>query len=299
MATQTTTTHATAATATQPAATAAPTPLQATDASGAAAEQGGQAVELQQIPSPPVFNNKFEEREYLKGRLALAFRLFGKFGFDEGVAGHITLRDPVRPDHFWVNPLGRAFSQMRRSDLILVDRHGVVVDGGPNRLLNRAAYMIHHAVHAARPDVNCAAHSHSLYGRAFCTLGKPLAMLTQDSCAFYRDVAVYEQFNGVVLAADEGANIARALGSGKACLLQNHGLLTVGATVEAAVFWFASLDKCCHVQLLAEAAGTPKTIDDVDAAFSSRSVGTPGVGWFSAQPMFDVLVEEVGDAYLQ
>ncbi|CAG9949402.1 unnamed protein product [Clonostachys rosea f. rosea IK726] len=78
-----------------------------------------------------VFGDMYEKREYLKGRLALAFRLFGKFGFDEGVAGHITLRDPVMPDHFWVNPLGRAFALMRRSDLILVNSEGEVVDVDP------------------------------------------------------------------------------------------------------------------------------------------------------------------------
>lgn len=262
---------------------------------------GGQEIELPLFPLPPTFTDKVEEREYLKGRLALAFRLFGKFGFDEGVAGHITLRDPVQSDHFWVNPLGRAFSQMRRSDLILVNGKGEVVDGGANRFLNKAAYMIHHAIHTARPDVNCAAHSHSLYGRAFCTLGKPIDMLTQDSCAFYNSVAVYQQFNGVVLDEGEGDNIAQALGSGKACLLQNHGLLTVGGTVEAAVFWFTSMEKCCQVQLLAEAAsgGNTKKINEADAAFTAKSVGNPNVGWFSAQPMFDVLIEEVGDAYLQ
>ncbi|CAK7224006.1 hypothetical protein SBRCBS47491_005401 [Sporothrix bragantina] len=262
---------------------------------------GGLEIELPVVPLPPVFDDKYEERDYLKGRLALAFRLFGKFGYDEGVAGHITLRDPVQPDHFWVNPLGRAFTQMRRSDLILVNGKGEVVDGGKNRLLNKAAYMIHHAIHTARPDVNCAAHSHSLYGRAFCTLGKPIDMLTQDSCAFYKSVAVYQQFNGVVLDENEGDNIAEALGQGKACLLQNHGLVTVGETVEATVFWFTSLEKCCKVQLLAEAAsqGNTKKIHEEDAAFTSKSVGNPAVGWFSAQPMFDVLMEEIGDAYLQ
>lgn len=133
--------------------------------------QAGAKVQMQKFPGPPKFADKYEEREYLKGRLALAFRIFGKEGFDEGVAGHITLRDPVKPDHFWVNPFGVAFSQIKASDLILVNHDGKVVDGGPCRLLNQAAYMIHSAIHEARPDVNCAAHSHSIYGRAFCTLG--------------------------------------------------------------------------------------------------------------------------------
>jgi ribulose-5-phosphate 4-epimerase/fuculose-1-phosphate aldolase len=120
---------------------------------------------MQAFPSPPRFTDKYEERAYLKGRLALAFRIFGKLGYDEGVAGHITLRDPVDPTTFWVNPFGVAFSLIKSSDLILVDHAGKVIDGGPCRLLNTAAYMIHAAVHAARPDVVCAAHSHDIVSR--------------------------------------------------------------------------------------------------------------------------------------
>jgi len=267
-------------------------------------KQGTAAVQLQKFPSPPTFEDKYEEREYLKGRLALAFRIFGKLGFDEGVAGHITLRDPVDPTTFWVNPFGVAFSMMKKSDLILVDHDGKVIDGGPCRLLNIAAYMIHAAVHHARPDVLCAAHSHSIYGRTFCALGRELDIITQDSCAFYNDHSVYRQFKGVVLAKEEGENIAKGLGNKKAALLQNHGLLTVGQTIEAAVFWFVSLEKCCHAQLMADAAaagrgGETVKIEEEDAAFTYKSVGTPRAGWFSAKPAFDVMAKEVGDEYLQ
>ncbi|PVI00324.1 arad-like aldolase/epimerase [Periconia macrospinosa] len=142
-------------------------------------------VQVMKFPMPPKFDDPYKERAYLKGRLAAAFRIFGKYGFDEGVAGHITLRDPVNPHTFWVNPFGTAFSLIKASDLILVDEKGVVIDGGENRLLNTAAYMIHHAVHEARPDVNCAAHSHTIYGRAYCALGKKLDTITQDACAFH------------------------------------------------------------------------------------------------------------------
>lgn len=185
------------------------------------------------VPRPPQFEDKYAEREYLKGRLAAAFRIFGKYGFDEGVAGHITLRDPVHPDCFWVNPFGVAFSLITKSDLILVNHSGQVIDGGEVRLLNTAAYMIHAAIHTARPDVLCAAHSHSIYGRTWCTLGRKIDALTQDACAFYDDHVVYDSFNGVVLAQKEGRDIAAALGNKKAALLQNHGLLTVGQTIEA------------------------------------------------------------------
>lgn len=255
------------------------------------------------LPAPPIFGDKYEERNYLKGRLALGFRIFAKLGYEEGVAGHITLRDPVYPDHFWVNPFGLAFSEIKRSDLILVNGDGHAVDGGPNRLLNKAAYMIHHAIHQARPDVLCAAHSHSLYGRTFCTLGRPLDIITQDACAFYDDHGVYQQFGGIVLAEDEGKNIARAIGTKKACLLQNHGLLTCGQTVEAAVFWFVSLERCCRTQLLADVAaaargGETVKISDQDAAFTYKSVGSPRAGWFNAQPLFDTMARETGSGHL-
>lgn len=152
--------------------------------------------------------------------------------------------------------------------------------------------MIHHAVHTARPDVNCVAHSHSTYGKAFSTLGKPLDMITQDSCAFYNDLAHYSSFRGIVLDEDEGLEIANALGSKKAVILQNHGLLTTGENIESAVFWYMSLEKCCQVQLLADAAarGTAtKTakVNDEDAKYTYRTVGNEVAGWFSAKPVFE------------
>src|SRR3954468_6063011 len=110
------------------------------------------------LPLPPTFESVEEERQYRKVRLAAAFRLFSKFGFDEGVAGHITARDPELTDHFWVNPFGMHFSQIRASDLLLVNHSGDVVEG--NWPLNQAPFDIRSQVHAARPDVVTAAHTH-------------------------------------------------------------------------------------------------------------------------------------------
>ncbi|BDD62990.1 hypothetical protein MAP00_007942 [Monascus purpureus] len=252
------------------------------------------------IPSPPTSTTKQEEREYLKTRLALAFRIFAKHGFEEGVAGHITVRDPISPATFWVNPFGVAFSQITPEDLIQVNHEGKVIAGGKDgrRHLNSAAFMIHGAIHRARPDVLCAAHSHSIYGRAFCALGRELDIISQDACSFWNDHVVYRQFNGVVLAEEEGENIAAALGPKKAALLQNHGLLTVGQSIEEAVYWFTSLEKCCQEQLLADAAaagrrGETVKIDDVAAEFTFRTVVSPRGGWFAGMPLFDVAEEEV------
>ena len=261
-------------------------------------------AKLQDWPEPPKFEDKYEERTYLKGRLALAFRIFGKLGFDEGVAGHITMRDPVDKNTFWVNPWSVAFSMIKSSDLILVDHNAKVIDGGECRLLNKAAFMIHAAIHEARPDVLCAAHTHSIHGRAFCALGRELDMITQDSCAFYDDHVVYGEFNGVVLDKEEGHAIARTLGNKKAALMRNHGLLTVGQTIEATIFWFMSLEKCCYAQLMVDAATKGRgeqavKISNVDARFSYETVGIPVAGWFSGKPTFDVMAKESGDEYLQ
>ena len=105
-------------------------------------------------------------------RLAAALRLFGKFGFDEGVAGHITVRDPIDTETFWVNPMGRSFKLVRVSDLIRVSHDGDVVDG--EGLLNGAAFTIHSQIHRARPEVTAAAHAHSVYGKTWSSLGLSL-----------------------------------------------------------------------------------------------------------------------------
>lgn len=266
---------------------------------GSTQDQHGVKITMQSFPNPRKFTDKLEEREYLKGRLALAFRIFGRNGYDEGVAGHITLRDPVLPGHFWVNPFGTPFSHIKKSDLLLVDHEGNVVDGGKNRLLNIAAYMIHAAVHEARPDVLCAAHCHSRYGRTFSTLGREIDISTQDSCVFYKDHAVYNSFKGVVLAKEEGENIARAIGPKKAVILQNHGLLTVSSTVEGCIYNFVTLEGLCHTQLLADAAiagrgGQSILVDEEDAEFSFKSVGTPRAVWFAGLPAFEVAEREAG-----
>jgi ribulose-5-phosphate 4-epimerase/fuculose-1-phosphate aldolase len=170
--------------------------------------------------------------------------------------------------HFW---------QIRVSDLILVNEAGAVVLG--DEPINAAAFAIHSAIHAARPDVHAACHAHSVHGKAWSVFGKPLDMMTQDALRFYKTHAVYESFGGIVLASEEGARIAECLGSGnKAVILQNYGLLTVGGSVDEAAFWFLSLEKSCQVQLLADAASagnghSKRIVGDEEAAFTYRQVG--------------------------
>jgi ribulose-5-phosphate 4-epimerase/fuculose-1-phosphate aldolase len=241
----------------------------------------------------PKFDSVEEERLHRKQRLAAGFRLFGKFGFDEGVAGHITARDPERLDHFWVNPFGTNFRHIRVSDLLLVNRAGEVVEGSAP--VNRAAFAIHSQVHEARPDAVAAAHSHSLHGKAWSSLGRLLDPITQDACAFYDDHSLFDDYTGVVLDLEEGKRIAHALGDHKAVILRNHGLLTVGRSVDEAVWWFITMERSCQAQLLAEAAGTPVHISPEMAELTSTQVGSHLSGWFSFAPLYEMIVREQPD----
>jgi ribulose-5-phosphate 4-epimerase/fuculose-1-phosphate aldolase len=250
-------------------------------------------VQVSKTPTLPTFATVAEERLHRKQRLASAFRLFAKFGFSEGVAGHITARDPERLDHFWVNPFGMHFGLVRVSDLILVDERGMVVEG--KHPVNEAAFAIHSRLHMARPDVIAAAHAHSLYGKTWSTLGRLLDPLTQDACAFYEDHSLYDDYTGVVYDSSEGDRIAQALGHRKAVILQNHGILTVGSTVDEAAWFFITMDRSCQAQLMAEAAGKPRLIAAESARVAQKQVGNARVGWFQYQPLWDLIVREQPD----
>jgi ribulose-5-phosphate 4-epimerase/fuculose-1-phosphate aldolase len=243
--------------------------------------------------TPPSALPPGEERLRRKQRLAAAFRIFAQLGFDEGAAGHITARDPEQPDRFWVNPLGMHFAQIRVSDLILVDQRGQVVEGDGR--VNLAAFTIHANVHRARPDVVSAAHAHSIYGKTWSSLGRLLDPITQDACAFYEDHALFGEQTGVVVKGEVGERIAAALGRKKAVILQNHGLLTVGETVDEAAWWFIAMERCCQSQLLAETAGTPISIERRMARATYLQVGTPQVGWFNFQPLWQRMLEKEAD----
>lgn len=234
-----------------------------------------------------------EVRLYRRQRLAAALRLFADQGYDEGAGGHVTARDPEHPDRFWINPFGRPFGLVRVRDLLLVDHAGQVVAGKGR--VNPAGYAIHSQIHAARPDVVAAAHTHSVAGRAWSTLHRPLDPITQDACAFYGDHGVYPGYPGVALDPAEGKRIAAALGGYKAVILANHGLLTVGGSVEEAAWWFVAMDRCCRVQLLAEAAGRPVPIDATHALATRGVIGTPELGRYNFRAMYQAIVEKQPD----
>jgi len=234
------------------------------------------------------------ERQHRKSRLAASYRIFAQKGYDHGLAGHITARDPEFADQFWVAPIGPWFGHIRVSDLVLVDHHGNILAGqGP---INQAGFAIHSAIHKARPDVIAAAHSHSLYGKAWSTLGRLLDPISQDSCFFYEQHVLFEDFTGIVLDTSEGERIAQALGNKNAAILQNHGILTVGKSVEGAVAAYVAFENACQTQLLAEAAGSIKPISAAVAKHTAgQSFGRSDPWATSFRPLWDRIVQEQPD----
>ncbi|KAF5528868.1 fuculose-phosphate aldolase [Fusarium phyllophilum] len=227
------------------------------------------------LPGVPRFVTFSEQRTWIRQHMAAVFRHWSREGYTEGISGHISVRDPEFPDAFWFNPYGVHFGLLKASDMVLVNLTGQIIGGNETwQVINLAGFMIHTAVHKARYDVAAVCHCHTVYGKAWSVFGRRLEMLTQDTCKFYGDAqAVYDNHGGVVLGPEEGEKIAESLGLyGKGAILRNHGLLTVGQTVDEAAFLLTSMEKSCQVQLLAEAAaanGIPKRlISDEEARFN-------------------------------
>ncbi|KAJ0298301.1 hypothetical protein COL5a_002844 [Colletotrichum fioriniae] len=272
----------------------APTPLGSALDSGKAGS--GKIKRLHQIPVP---ESKEAARKWQLEQMAAAFRIFAKLGFSDGSSGHISLRDPVRPDTFWINPYGVHFGVLKVSDMVHIDEDGNRI-GGADKPVNTAGFTIHSVLHKRRPDINAACHMHSPYGRAWSTFGRPIDMLNQ----------VYEGFGGVVLAKEEGEHIAEALGpSNKNIILQNHGLLTAGGTVAEAAAFFIALERCCQAQFLVEQAVAPGTngavgglkktfVGEEEAQYTKDGTGTPEVMYMQFVPEYQLILKESGGDFL-
>ncbi|KAI6761392.1 hypothetical protein HG531_001945 [Fusarium graminearum] len=260
------------------------------------------AVSTGGIPYPgiPNIEDPYKKRQWQLEHMAGAFRVFARMGFTEGAAGHISVRDPVDRNTFWINPMGVHFGMLKASDMVHINEDGQVI-GGNRVAVNAAGFTIHSAIHKARPDVDAACHAHSKYGKAWSTFGKPLDMISQDACIFYKDHSVYSDFGGVVFEDDEGARIAQALGpKNRSVILQNHGLLTAGGTVDEAAYLFSLMERTCEVQLLVESTGLPRnTISDEAAEYTYRYNADPNTLYTEFQPDFELyFTKPEADLYL-
>lgn len=236
-------------------------------------------------------NDIDELRQHRKRHLVAACRAFAAWSFDYGFAGHLTVRDPEHPELYWTNPMAVHFAQVKLSNLILVDHAGQVIEG--DYAVNQAGFILHAAVHDAHPDILAMCHAHTLHGAAYAALGRPLAPITQDACAFFEDhVVIKDEAGQVAVERNAGSNIAPAFEGISAAIHQNHGLFTASRhSIDAAAFRFMALERCCEQQLMIDASGRQSVeISAEKARYSREHVGSEYIGWLSFQPVYDDLV---------
>ena len=189
----------------------------------------------------------------LRRELAAAYRLIAHFRMTDLIFTHISLRLPGPDHHFLINPYGLLFEEITASTLVKIDLDGRQVEDTPY-VVNPAGFVIHSAIHAARPDAMCVLHTHTKVGCAVAAQQQGLLPLNQMSMEFYGRVA-YHDFEGVALNLAEQKRLVDDLGDRPVMILRNHGLLTVGSTAAQAFLRMYYLEKACEIQTTAQAGG--------------------------------------------
>jgi len=226
-----------------------------------------EAIEAREEKSPE------EIRESRKQQVALGYRILAAQRWGDLGDGHISARDPERTDCFWMLRFGVSYQLARIADLVLVGPDGEVVEGkGP---INMAAYYIHHPILAARADAVSATHVHTGWGTPFSAELRPIEPITQESCIFFEDHAIFDDEEVQIQSTDGGRRIAEALGASRAIILRNHGLLTVGARVDDAVGSFVHMERVAEAHMKARAA---KPISAEAARFAQADLRRNQVG---------------------
>jgi ribulose-5-phosphate 4-epimerase/fuculose-1-phosphate aldolase len=206
---------------------------------------------LAHFRAPPT-QQELSERE-VRVQLAACYRLIAHFGLDDVVFTHISARVPGTTDHFFINPYGLHFSEITASNLVKIDTEGNLV-GDSEYPVNKAGFVIHSAIHAARHDVACVLHTHTRAGVAVSSIAEGLLPLNQFSLQFYNRIA-YHDYEGVALDEDERERLVADIGDKRILILRNHGLLTAGRTIPEAFSLMYYLDQSCRVQLDIMASG--------------------------------------------
>lgn len=189
----------------------------------------------------------------LRVNVAGAYRLVARHGWDDLVFTHISARVPGPDEHFLINPYGMMFTEITASSLVKIDALGKKVMDSPYDI-NPAGFIIHSCIHAARPDVGCIVHIHSLNGVAVSAQKPGLLPISQQSLFVLASLA-YHDYEGVALSPEEQPRLVRDLGAKQFLMLRNHGLLTVGATPADAFLNMYLFETACAIQLRAQSGG--------------------------------------------
>lgn len=188
--------------------------------------------------------------------LAACYRLIELYGMSDHISNHVTVRVPGRHDEFLINPYGVLYEQMTASCMIRIDLDGnVLFNPSEGYEVNRSGFIIHGAIHAARPDVDCIIHTHTLSGTAVASMQCGLLPIAQMSMRWMKGVS-YHDYESVV-SMDERVRMVRDLGSNDVMILRNHGLLTCGRSIPECfnnMFW---LKRACDLQVLFLSCGQP------------------------------------------
>ena len=215
--------------------------------------------------------------------LAACYRLVDLYGMSDMMANHISSHVPGEPGAFLINAYGLMYEEITASSLIKVNLAGDILvkpefrdeSGLLDYGINRAGYVIHSAVHEARPEVACVIHTHSWASMAVSALECGLLPLTQTAMRFLK--IGYHNYEGVVLGDEEKVSLVQDLGAGEALILRNHGALVVGRTIGEAFNWMHRIELACHSQLAAMACNTPLVkvaLPVLEATWSNYQRGT-------------------------
>lgn len=188
----------------------------------------------------------------LRAQLAACFRLVARFGMDDLIYNHISVRVPGKRDHFLINPYGLLFSEITASCFVKIGLDGVKVEPSEDEV-NQAGFVIHSAIHAAREDAACVLHTHSEAATAVSALEEGLLPLSQFAMRYQGHIGLHD-YEGVALDTDERARLIADIGPHNVLLLRNHGVLTVGRTIPEAFILAYYFEKAARVQLLAQGA---------------------------------------------
>jgi ribulose-5-phosphate 4-epimerase/fuculose-1-phosphate aldolase len=186
--------------------------------------------------------------------LAACYRMIAHFGLDDLIYTHISARVPGPDEHFLINPFGLLYEEVCASNLVKVDLDGRVLDE-TDWEINPAGFVIHGCVHAARPDVACVIHTHTVAGTAVSAQAEGLLPLTQTAL-LYKDLIGTHEYEGLALDPAEQERLVADLGADKRILiLRNHGLLTAGRTIPEAFIMMYYVEQACRMQIAAQAGG--------------------------------------------
>jgi len=246
------------------------------------------------VDIPSLKSGVSEEEWKTRVDLACAYRLVAHQGWLHGIANHISIRVPGGDDHFLLNPYGLEYREVTASSLVKIDLDGNKVMDSPFNV-NRAGFVIHSAIHAARKDVTCALHTHTEAGMAVSALKCGLLPLNMSAIRFYNRIA-YHDYEGVTLDTEERERIAEHLGTHYAMILRNHGLLTLGRNIGEAFYLMYNLEKACKSQLTAMATGAELAIPAAEVLEkSAQQSWQAGNNHTDVHPAWPAFMREMDD----